>query len=311
MAMKTLLWIAILASAQCGIGQDCTRTVPANLLDLKDFRPVPAVDVDRLHGSLGNNPAVISKVDKIKSNRILLLIDVSASQERDSAFLQSQLELLLEKTPPGSPIAYGFFHDRTFGLSRFFTDPKEVMAASASLRNMKPKGHTALFDAVHEGLKLFQTPLPGDSILVLSDGGENHSKITKESLAKELGARGVRFFAILQTHGNPIAPEDTEGPQALNTLARQTGGAVYTFPTSEVTWNDKKSRMEMVDAVRTFWLEGVGAGYLLTVEAPTDPKKNERLKIQLDKGSDARLKNVTVLYPRYLPPCVATSAAVQ
>jgi hypothetical protein len=293
------------------MGQDCARTIPANLLDLKDFHPVPAVEVDRLHGSLGNNPAAISKVDKIKSNRILLLIDVSASQERDFAFLQSQLDLLLEKTPPGSPIAYGFFNDRTFGLSGFSTDPREILGASGSLRNMKPKSHTAIFDAVHEGLTLFQTPLPGDSILVLSDGGENHSKVTQESLAKELGARGVRFFAILQTHGDPIAPEDVEGPQALNNLARQTGGAAYTFPTSEVTWSDKTSRMKMVDAVRTFWLEGVGSGYLLTMAVPTDPKKNGRLKIWFDKGPDARLKNVTVLYPRYLAPCEATSAAVQ
>jgi hypothetical protein len=280
-------------------------------LDLKDFHPVPAVEADRLRGSLGNTPAIISKVDKIKSNRILLLIDVSGSQERDFAFLQSLLDLLLERTPPGSPIAYGFFNSQTFGLSGFLTDPKEILAAAGSLRNVKPKGPAAIFDAVHEGLKLFPTPLPGDSILVLSDGGENHSKITQESLAKELSASGVRVFAILQAHADQIAPEDVEGPEVLDNLARQAGGAIYTFPTSEVTWSDKKSRTEMIETVRAFWLEGVGSGYLLTVAVPTGPKRNERFKIQLDKGSDAWLKNVTVIYPRQLPPCVATSAAVQ
>jgi hypothetical protein len=76
-------------------------------------------------------------------------------------------------------------------------------------------------------------------------------------------------------------------------------------------WIDKKSRAELVDAVRAFWLDGVGSGYLLTVEVPADLKKNARWKLQLDKASDKHLRNATVLYPRQLAPCAITSAAAR
>src|SRR5260221_6216718 len=104
--MKHMLWIAILMGTQWAVGQDCATTVPANVLDMVDHHPIPAIEVDHLHGSLGNNPVVISKMERIKGNRILLLIDVSVSQEPDRTFLQSLVELLLEKTLPGSPIAF-------------------------------------------------------------------------------------------------------------------------------------------------------------------------------------------------------------
>ncbi len=308
--MKRLLWIAVLMCAQWAVGQDCAKTVPANVLDMVDHHTIPAIEADRLHGSMGNSPVVISKVERIKGNRILLLIDVSGSQEPDRVFLQSLVELLLEKTPPGSPIAYGFFSDHPLPASGFTTDPKELSAAAGGLRSMKLYGSTALFDALHEGLKLFQTPLPGDSILVLSDGGENHSNITEGNLSKELKASGVRVFAILQANGSMV-PEDVAGPLALNGFAAQTGGAIYTLPFSRAVWSDKKSRAELVDTVRTFWLDGVGSGYLLTVEVPVDLKKNARWKLQLDRASDKRLKNATVLYPRQLAPCAITSAAAR
>jgi hypothetical protein len=282
--------------------------VPVTFLNPIAYHSVPEIEADRLHVSLGNSPVVISKMEKTNGNRILLLIDISGSQGRDAAFLQNQIELLLEKTPAGSPIAYGFFNDRPLAFSGFLNDPKEVSAAAGKLRSMKMEGHTALFDALHEALKLFQPSLPGDSILILSDGGENHSKIEERDIVRELKESGVRVFAILQPR-NPVSAEEIAGPEFLNKLVRPTGGAIYNFPTSEFVWSDRKSRIEVVEALRTFWLEGVGSGYLLTMSIPTELKKDGGLKIRLDKGSDTRLKNVTVFYPRQLAPCIPARAA--
>jgi hypothetical protein len=305
--MKHFLCVAILIGAQCGVCQDCTRTIPASLLDLTEHHPIPTLEGDRLHGSLQDNPVVISKIEKIRGNRILLLIDVSGSQESDRLFMQSLLKFLLEKTPPGSPIALGFFNDGLLSLSGFLHDARELSAAVDTLRSIKMHGDTALFDALHQGLKLFQTPIPSDTILVLSDGGENHSKITEGSLTKELRTSGVRIFAMLQARANFSSPEEITGPQALNSFATQTG--VYVMPLLQTIRNDKKSRTELVDAVRTFWLDGVGSGYLLTVQVPVDIKKNTRWKLKLDKGPDKLLKNVTVLYPNQLTPCAIMSGA--
>jgi hypothetical protein len=93
--MKHFSCVAILIGAQCGVCQDCTRTIPASLLDLTEHHPIPTLEGDRLHGSLHDNPVVISKIEKIRGNRILLLIDVSGSQESDCLFMQSLLKLLL------------------------------------------------------------------------------------------------------------------------------------------------------------------------------------------------------------------------
>ncbi len=306
MAMKTLLWIAILLGAQWAIGQECTRVIPVNVLDLKTHHPVQAIEADRLHGSLGNNPVVISKMEKIKGNRILLLVDVSGSQEQERAFLRAQIGVLLAATPPGSPLAYSFFSARPITISTFAADASEIAIAAEKLQTIKMDRATALFDALHEGLKIFQPPLPGDSILVLTDSLENSSKTRRNDLAKELRASGVRLFSILQTRYGRLVDESSEAGE-LNRLVEETGGGMYTFPPSGFAWYDLKTRMEL----QAFWLEGVGSGYLLTVGVPKDLDKNEHLKIRLDKGSDAALKNATVLYPHYLPSCETASAAAR
>lgn len=49
-----------------------------------------------------------------------------------------------------------------------------------------PYGHTAIHDTLHETLKRFGAPQTGDSILLLTDGDDNSSKLGSKQLEQRI-----------------------------------------------------------------------------------------------------------------------------
>jgi len=299
-----------LAVSSGALAQDCSRTIPVNVLT-PETRQALLFSPESLHATVKGNPVTISRREKLHGNRILVLVDTSGSMVDKMPFARDALQVLIENIPSGSSIAYGFFDKQPHLSGGFTSDRKELIKDLEQLRTHKAYGQTALLDTIHEGLKLFNSVNPGDSVLLITDGGENHSHVRESAITKELRDSGVRAFSImlLVDNGRDFTAEEEPGPRWLRQTAEETGGGVLTIYHNWPTL-DRKWLLQVAALVQNFWVEGVAGGYLLTVELPPNLTKPARWNLRLDPSGDKRLKNATIIYPQKLLPCTATAASV-
>lgn len=99
-------------------------------------------------------------------------------------------------------------------------------------RQYYAEGLTALWSAVGEAAKMFGTPSLGDTIYVISDGGDNRSRTHMRDVLQALTGSGIRLFATVLA--DPIGirsrtPEELNGPGSIEEAVRTTGGSALLF----------------------------------------------------------------------------------
>lgn len=101
-------------------------------------------------------------------------------------------------------------------LLRGFT--KEEGGIQSELVYTIPKGQTALLDAVYLGMsKMHNAKYPRKALLIISDGGENHSRYTFSEIERVVKEADVQIYAI------GIAGSDY-APGFLRAITEGTGG---------------------------------------------------------------------------------------
>jgi Ca-activated chloride channel homolog len=120
-----------------------------------------------------------------------------------------------------------------------FNDSVEMMHGFTSkfgeidenLNHLQPKGLTALFDALHTGLKeMRKAKNPRKALLLISDGGDNHSRYTAEDISGVVRDADVQIYAIGVFEPDfriGRTKEEKSGPELLSEIANQTGGRTY------------------------------------------------------------------------------------
>ena len=150
-----------------------------------------------------------------------IVVDLSGSMAYKIAKVHVALGALLDSLEPEDEEFLVTFAD-TAGLRLPFTsDPSSVRSA---LSFAQARGSTALFDAVALGVKQMHSAKNGRRVLFLvSDGGDNHSRVTERELRRMLDEEDVQIHAI-GIHDHMASPEEARGPWVLEDLARITGG---------------------------------------------------------------------------------------
>src|SRR6202050_726927 len=90
-------------------------------------------------------------------------------------------------------------------------------------------GLTALFDGVYLGLSQMRgAHNTKKALLILSDGGDNHSRYSETEVRKFVREADVQIYAIglFDPDGAPT-PEEREGPGLLGDLTMMTGGRMF------------------------------------------------------------------------------------
>ena len=90
-------------------------------------------------------------------------------------------------------------------------------------------GLTALFDGVYLGLSQMRgAHNTKKALLILSDGGDNHSRYSETEVRKFVREADVQIYAIglFDPDGGPT-PEEREGPSLLSDLTMMTGGRTF------------------------------------------------------------------------------------
>jgi len=118
------------------------------------------------------------------------------------------------------------FNDRAQLISPFTSSVDELQDR---LLYTSAHGLTALYDGVYLGLSQMRGAHNAKkALLILSDGGDNHSRYSETEIRKFVQEADVQIYAIglFEPDGGPT-PEERNGPSLLNDLAEMTGGRVF------------------------------------------------------------------------------------
>ena len=94
-----------------------------------------------------------------------------------------------------------------------------------------PKGRTALLDAIYLGLSQMRGAKNGKrALLILSDGGDNHSRYNESDIKRLVKEADTQLYAI--GIFDPLGyrnrtPEELNGPSLLGEVTELTGGRVF------------------------------------------------------------------------------------
>jgi Ca-activated chloride channel family protein len=119
------------------------------------------------------------------------------------------------------------FNDRAQLVSQFTGSVDELQNR---LMYTAAHGLTALFDGVYLGLSQMQgAHNTKKALLIISDGGDNHSRYSETDIRKFVQEADVQIYSIglFETDGGPT-PEERAGPSVLYDLTEMTGGRSFT-----------------------------------------------------------------------------------
>jgi Ca-activated chloride channel family protein len=119
------------------------------------------------------------------------------------------------------------FADKPEQIADFTQNVEDIQA---KLVYSVPKGRTALLDAIYLGVnKMRQAKYPKRALLIISDGGDNHSRYTEGETKSVVKEADVLIYAIgVYDHYFPTT-EERLGPQLLSDVTGLTGGRSFTI----------------------------------------------------------------------------------
>lgn len=161
--------------------------------------------------------------------RVGLLIDASNSiRDRFKFEQEAAIEFLNQIVRPKQDQAFVIGFDSTAEVTQDFTDNTEAL--SRGVRGLRAGGGTALFDAVYAACRdKLANSAPANTatrraIILLSDGDDNQSRVTREE-AVEMAQRAEVIIYAISTN---ITGVKGKGDKVLERFADATGGRLFT-----------------------------------------------------------------------------------
>jgi len=124
-----------------------------------------------------------------------------------------------------------------FFMITFADKPEEVSDFTSSVEDIQgklvytvPKGRTALLDGIYLGVsKMRQAKYPKKALLIISDGGDNHSRYTEGEIKSTVREADVMVYAIGIYDHTMATQEEAAGPALLSDITEITGGRAFTI----------------------------------------------------------------------------------
>jgi len=124
-----------------------------------------------------------------------------------------------------------------FFMITFADKPEEVSDFTSSIEDIQgklvytvPKGRTALLDAIYLGVsKMRHAKYPKKAMLIISDGGDNHSRYTEGEIKSMVKEADVLIYAVGIYDQYFPTEEEKLGPALLSEITELTGGRAFTI----------------------------------------------------------------------------------
>jgi Ca-activated chloride channel family protein len=123
-----------------------------------------------------------------------------------------------------------------FFMITFSDEPEMVNDFTSSVDDIQgklvftvPQKRTALLDAIYMGVsKMRQAKYPKKALLIISDGGDNHSRYTENEIKAMVKEADVMVYAIGIYDRYYQSEEERLGPALLGEITELTGGRAFT-----------------------------------------------------------------------------------
>jgi len=124
-----------------------------------------------------------------------------------------------------------------FFMITFNDEPEAVSDFTNSVDDIQnklvfavPRHRTALLDAIYMGIsKMRHAKYAKKALLIISDGGDNHSRYTEGEIKSLVKEADVMIYAIGIYDRYASAMEERLGPQLLSDITELTGGRAFTI----------------------------------------------------------------------------------
>jgi len=124
-----------------------------------------------------------------------------------------------------------------FFMIAFSDKPEEIADFTSSVDEIQnrllytvPRGRTALLDAIYLGVtKMLQAKYPKKALLIISDGGDNHSRYTENEIKSMVKEADILIYAIGIYDHYFATDEEKLGPALLSDVTELTGGRAFTI----------------------------------------------------------------------------------
>ncbi len=189
--------------------------------------PVPVSDIELLENGTPISTQAIQGRDEVTSFTSLLLIDNSGSMNFSNKLetAKQAASSYIEQMRPADQAGIITFNTNVQIVQEITPDKEALLSGIGSI---KASGDTAMWDAILDAVEILNPVLGRKAIIVLTDGMDNRSTTTPETILSTIGERGLSISTI----GFGTKPEEGATPDeykgidelTLTTLAQQAGG---------------------------------------------------------------------------------------
>jgi len=156
-----------------------------------------------------------------------VIFDMSGSMEHKVGKAKEAVVEFFKTANPEDEFFLIAFHDRPEVISDFTQSIEQIQG---QLIYAMPRGRTALMDAIYLALnKMKEAKHQKKALLILSDGGDNHSRYTEGEIKSLVKEADVQIYAIGMFGYAPATPEEQTGPLTLSAITDVTGGRTFTI----------------------------------------------------------------------------------
>ncbi|MCH8266596.1 MAG: VWA domain-containing protein [Acidobacteria bacterium] len=157
-----------------------------------------------------------------------LLFDASGSMSGKMDKARMAVQQFFRTANPQDEFFLIDFNDRPHHVVDFTRDADLLQS---KLSFTEAKGRTALLDAIYLGLNEMRKARHSRKVLlVISDGGDNHSRYTERDIKRVVREADVQIYAvgIYEPYSSRSrTPEELAGPSLLTEIAEMTGGRQF------------------------------------------------------------------------------------
>ena len=251
-----------------------------------------------IQGKINGKPVRILGVTKPRNTeRVVIVLDASGSM---SSKWQRAVEFAVEivqESPSSAAFALVIFADNELRTVEFGKTGPEFITEIMSFKNVKPYGHTALRDAIWEAVSMFEPNRQGDTIVVVSDGEDNQSKVSKRRLREAMWSRGIRvMFAQFVEHNFPgeILLQDANDTAWLS---ESSGGFLSRIENPNMLPNVAQ---EIAFEIQNY--------LAVRITLPTPLEKEASLHLEAVDPSGRKRKNIELRFPEKLLACASLAS---
>ncbi len=156
-----------------------------------------------------------------------IILDLSGSMADKLENARAAVVQFLQTANPQDEFFIIGFADRPELLSGF---THSIGKIQSKLTMTQAKGLTSLLDAIYLGIhQMNHAQNRRKALLIISDGGDNHSRYTEHEVVSVVEEADVQIYAIGLFEQAPPTEEERLGPDLLAKVTEATGGRVFTI----------------------------------------------------------------------------------